>query len=629
MVSDGQGEASSAFFIPDDSRILYSSTAQPAQIAMCPEPEKTDENEKLTTWRLNDGFQIYGTHTDETDTLPIEPGAPHAFNSETSVCEDGTVVFTSDRNGDPDLYTGKLDPQFGTISGVKQITFLPGYDGGAFFSPDCSRLVWTASRPHPGKAREKYQSLLAERRLRPDELEVWTANADGSHAHAVTQLGVTSFAPSFAPDGTIIFSSNVHAPDTAKFDLYLIHEDGTGLERVTYSEGYESFPMFSRDGKHLVFSSNRAHLDSTQTHILVADWVANAPATTVNPPRAEDRWSETARALSAAHSPTDKASFIEARMKELGLVPFKRPNYTSESDGNTVGALGSACARGSSPVVIEAADGADIASMLETARQLGSEKSGRKRCYVFAALTSENAFFEQLGETKVSPKSILALHQAGTLENNEMTVFGSGSASEWAKLIGEECDYARFNCTRDDGYDPNDRLPLKRVPILRFSGAPTVGEPHATGGVQLAEFVRAVARRVSDPRQSITYQKISPAPTPGKLGNHPAAIAYLGEISDDTPPPTPGRASDGVKLLGAVKGSPAEHAGLRKGDLLFAISLTDKLGNFIRNAVHDRAGLVRVLSQLLPDQPVLISVKRGDRTLDLPATLGKRTAPNP
>ncbi len=57
------------------------------------------------------------------------------------------------------------------------------------------------------------------------------------------------------------------------FDLYLIHEDGTGLERVTWSPEFDAFPMFTRDGKKLVWASNRASRVRGETNIFLADWV--------------------------------------------------------------------------------------------------------------------------------------------------------------------------------------------------------------------------------------------------------------------------------------------------------------------------------------------------------------------
>ena len=57
------------------------------------------------------------------------------------------------------------------------------------------------------------------------------------------------------------------------FELYLISLDGTGLERLTFNTVFDSFPMFSPDGKKLAFGSNRDAANPRQTDIFVADWV--------------------------------------------------------------------------------------------------------------------------------------------------------------------------------------------------------------------------------------------------------------------------------------------------------------------------------------------------------------------
>ena len=46
-------------------------------------------------------------------------------------------------------------------------------------------------------------------------------------------------------------------PKGRNFDLYKINVDGIGLERITDNETFDGFPMFSPDGKKLVFASNR------------------------------------------------------------------------------------------------------------------------------------------------------------------------------------------------------------------------------------------------------------------------------------------------------------------------------------------------------------------------------------
>jgi Tol biopolymer transport system component len=62
-------------------------------------------------------------------------------------------------------------------------------------------------------------------------------------------------------------------PQGRNFDLYLINVDGTGVERVTFNGTFDGFPMWSPDGKHLVFASNRNNAAPTDTNVFVAEWV--------------------------------------------------------------------------------------------------------------------------------------------------------------------------------------------------------------------------------------------------------------------------------------------------------------------------------------------------------------------
>jgi Tol biopolymer transport system component len=83
----------------------------------------------------------------------------------------------------------------------------------------------------------------------------------------------------FSFDGKrIVFSSNMDGwRETYKtyghnFELYLINSDGSGLERVTYNQVFDSFPMFSPDGRKIVFGSNRNPQKPHATDIFIADW---------------------------------------------------------------------------------------------------------------------------------------------------------------------------------------------------------------------------------------------------------------------------------------------------------------------------------------------------------------------
>ena len=52
----------------------------------------------------------------------------------------------------------------------------------------------------------------------------------------------------------------------------MINEDGTGLEQITTESYFNAFPMFSPDGKKLVWSSNRRNWGTRDTNMFVADW---------------------------------------------------------------------------------------------------------------------------------------------------------------------------------------------------------------------------------------------------------------------------------------------------------------------------------------------------------------------
>ena len=53
----------------------------------------------------------------------------------------------------------------------------------------------------------------------------------------------------------------------------MIDIDGTNLKQITFDKKFASFPVFSNDGKKIVFSSNRNNGGTRNTNVFIADWI--------------------------------------------------------------------------------------------------------------------------------------------------------------------------------------------------------------------------------------------------------------------------------------------------------------------------------------------------------------------
>jgi Tol biopolymer transport system component len=264
MVSTGKGRTTCAYFFPDGKKILYSST----HLVGVDCPPKPDYS-KGYVWAIYPSFDIFTANPDGSDLkqLTTNPG----YDAEAVISEDGKkIVFTSVRNGDLDIYIMDADGK-----NVRQLTHELGYDGGPAFSPDGKLIVYRAHHPKTEQEIADYKALLQQNLIRPTYLEIWLMNADGSNQRQVTDLGAASFAPAFFRDGKrIIFSSNVGSTGgMGNFELYAVDLDGKNLERITYTEGFDGFPMFSPDGQKLVWISARNGKVPHETNVFIADWV--------------------------------------------------------------------------------------------------------------------------------------------------------------------------------------------------------------------------------------------------------------------------------------------------------------------------------------------------------------------
>jgi TolB protein len=262
MVSTGKGATTCGYFLSDNQHILYASTHEGNP--SCPMPP---DHSKGYVWAVHPTFDIYLATLDGkivkklTDTPGYDAEATVNFKTH-------KILYTSMASGDLEIWSMNEDG-----SGKKRITNAEGYDGGAVFSRDGTKMVWRAYRPDTPEKKAAYEALLKQNLTTPMKMELWLANADGSNAKQITNYGCASFAPTFTPDGKkLLFASNKAKCDSSLFELYLINLDGSGLEQVTNYGKFTSFPEFSPDGKKLIFSSSYQSKSNYEFNLFTVDW---------------------------------------------------------------------------------------------------------------------------------------------------------------------------------------------------------------------------------------------------------------------------------------------------------------------------------------------------------------------
>lgn len=271
QVSNGRGVTTCAYFMPDGKSVLYASTH--GQMDACPPPLDPAEFKRLGYfWRVFPEYDIW--IQDLAGGEPRRLTDAVGYDAEATVSPRGDrIVFTSVRSGDLELWTSDL-----AGGNLVQVTHTPGYDGGAFFSHDGTKLIFRSQAFTPGKEAEEqafHHELLQQGKVNPTRMELVLCDVDGSNRRTLGPLGGASFAPFFFPgDQRVIFSTNHHDPNPAKreFDLFALDLASGALEQITTNPGFESFPMFTPDGKYLVFSSNRGQRKPGETNLFLAKW---------------------------------------------------------------------------------------------------------------------------------------------------------------------------------------------------------------------------------------------------------------------------------------------------------------------------------------------------------------------
>ena len=92
-------------------------------------------------------------------------------------------------------------------------------------------------------------------RFRMPEIALFIADADGQREHPLTPHRESEYSPSISYDGKWIVFTDEHAGQS---DIYRVHPDGSGLERLTTDPAFDDQGTLSPNGAMLAFVSTRA-----------------------------------------------------------------------------------------------------------------------------------------------------------------------------------------------------------------------------------------------------------------------------------------------------------------------------------------------------------------------------------
>jgi Tol biopolymer transport system component len=260
-VSPAVGKTTCSNFRPDGQKIIFASShldpdarKHYAAEYQQREDDKRSGKRRRYQWDFDPFMTIFEADPDGSHLKPLT----HAkgYNAEGSYSPDGRqIVFCSNRGSPEDLELYIMDADG---SNVRQLTHAPNcYNGGPFFSPDGKRVIFRSDRK------------------KKDHLQLYVINADGTGERDLTSdLSWVNWGPYWYKDSRhIVYAGADHSNPTVRpnYDLYWMNVDTGTKVRLTYHSSADVLPVFSPDGKKLMWTSTRSKDGSSQ--LFIADFV--------------------------------------------------------------------------------------------------------------------------------------------------------------------------------------------------------------------------------------------------------------------------------------------------------------------------------------------------------------------
>jgi Tol biopolymer transport system component len=151
--------------------------------------------------------------------------------SGTAGSEAGRIVFTSTRDGHPQIYS--VDPDGSRLT---RLSVTNSDDDFPLWSPNGGHISFLSNRE--------------------GNWDLWIMDADGSHPRRLTDTpSADEHSPAWSPSGdSIAFSTD---RDGGDWEVYVVDAEGKSPRNLTRSPGLDYSPNWSPDGRRIAFVSER------------------------------------------------------------------------------------------------------------------------------------------------------------------------------------------------------------------------------------------------------------------------------------------------------------------------------------------------------------------------------------
>ncbi len=261
--------AGEGYFSADGTKLIFQSERDPA----------------------NPFFQIFLMDLESGDVTRVSPGAGKTtcawihpsghklmFSSthEDATSKDQQAAELQQRaEGKMKRYSWDYDEQFEIFeaaldgSGLKNLTRARGYDAEGAYSPDGAWIVFSSNR----HAYTQPLDEAGQQRLEIDKqyfLDLYRMRADGSDVQRLTDTPGYDGGPFFSADGRKICWRRFDEKGE-RAEIWTMNADGSDQQQITRLEALSWAPFFHPSGEYLIFSTNLQGFDNFELYIVRAD----------------------------------------------------------------------------------------------------------------------------------------------------------------------------------------------------------------------------------------------------------------------------------------------------------------------------------------------------------------------